>query len=195
MTARFAVVSLLAGAVLAAVGWQSIVERVARPRIAFVLSAAMLICVCVDLAAPLAWWKLPVDRPTLAVYRALSHRPPGAVVELPMGDPRAPEGGYPYIESPRMVYSTLDWHPRVNGYSAFVPSTYLGDIDAFAALPATTGFDHAKTLAVRYLVLHVGDEHGYPAFSEEAASRIVAAAPTGSHSSRFGSSWLIDLGG
>ena len=194
VTARFAVVALLSLAALAGHGWATIVRRLPGHIAAWSLTAIALLAVCLDLAAPLPWAILPRDPKNLAVYRALAHDPPGAVVELPMADPRLLGAGYAYIEAPRMVYSTLDWHPRVNGYSGFAPSTYLGDIDAFATLPDSAAFVHARGLKVRYLILHVGAENGNPAYSESQASRIVDSAPSGAEARRYPGAWLIDLG-
>jgi hypothetical protein len=189
VTARFFVMTALALSVFAGIGLAAL-NRKGR----WTVAAAALVLVCVDLAAPLSWAHLPDDPGTLAVYKALSRGPDGAVVELPMGDPRLSAGGWAYVESPRMIHSTLDWNPRVNGYSGFAPSSYFVDIDAFAKLPAPEGFAHARTLRVRYLVLHVGDEQGFPAFTEAAAQQIVDARPAGATAARYGRSWLIDLG-
>jgi hypothetical protein len=193
VTARFFVVTVLALTMLAAAGYAALARRLRSPRLGALVAVLVVGVVCADLSADVGWAELPDDRQTLAVYRALADKADGAAVELPMADPRVSPAGWAYVEATRMVYGTLDWHPRVNGYSGFEPASYTVDIDGFNQLPAPAGFAHAKELRVRYLVLHVGDEHGFPAFTEQAAEDIVAARPTGSTATRHGSAWLIDL--
>ena len=128
---RFTVVPLLGLALLAGAGfdrvsrgWRTAVRRSA----AAALGAAMLLEY--KAAVPMAE---RVDRPeNVAVNRTLSRLPPGPVLELPMGDPR--QVGWAYVEAPRMVLSTVDWNPRVNGYSGYAPLDYPRTVDTFNSL-------------------------------------------------------------
>jgi hypothetical protein len=193
VTSRLAVVTLIAGAALAGWGWMALTERVPR-RLLAVLSALVVVALAAEGYAHRTWAYLPSDRSALAVYRTLAHRPRAAVVELPMADPRTQGVAWPFVESPRMIYATIDWKPRVNGYSGFLPPDYLVDINDFNQFPAAAAVARAKTLGVRYLILHVGDEHGFPAYSDAEARSMVSHLPVGAVAFHRGNGWLVDLG-
>ena len=202
VTARFAAFPFLVASLLAARGFSWLTRRLADPqsrnRLAALLlpGAAAVVSglLLVDLAARLPWAPLPDNGPTVEVYQTLAHAGRGAVVELPMIDPRVQPLQWAFIEAPRMVYSTVDWHARVNGYSAFVPPTYYSDVTLFATFPSAPAVDRARALGVRWVIVHVGQEFGFPVMSEAAAQAVVAGLPPGATARREGTAWLIDLG-
>jgi hypothetical protein len=189
-TARLAVITLLSLAILASYGYAWLAGAIRSRRVAVVLPVMVGVLVLAELAAPVQWANLAHDPATLAPYRELARRPPGAVVELPI-PPGAEDG---YVESPRMVYSTLDWHPRLNGYSGFYPSTYASDAQVMNTFPAASSLNRAKELRIRYVVLHVGTEDGFPMLSPAQAQTIISSLPPGATATRTGNSWLVDLG-
>jgi len=113
-----------------------------------VLAAAFL---CIGIAEawhptfgimPVPWTKTGVP----PVYDWLGRQPgPGAVVELPIGDPLR--------DVTSMVHSSRHWRPLVNGYSGFAPTTPF--FRTFLA-----GFPSARTVGllhdvgVRWVVVH-----------------------------------------
>ncbi len=194
-TSRLAVPALLAGAVLAAVGYAALTERLRARRPLQV--GAVVACVALmllDLSAARTWAPLDTSATRLAVYRTLDDRPAGPVLELPMPDPRVQPLAWAFQEAPRLVYSTLDWNPRVNGYSGFVPPGYYDDLEAYQRFPEPVATDRLRSKGVRYVILHVGVENGFPALTEADAADRVARLPPGSTSTREGSSHLVDLG-
>jgi hypothetical protein len=138
---------------------------------------------------------LPTDGSTVAVYRALSHRPSGAVAEVPMVDPRVNAAQWAYVEAPRMLYSTLDFHPRVNGYSGYIPPGYYESVDALNTFPSPPALQRASELGVRYVVLHVGRRAGYATVGPQRATEMLAALPPSASARRYGNSFLVDLRG
>lgn len=196
VTSRLAVVTLLAGAMLAAWGFHALASRMRawRPAAAMALSIAVPAVMLVEAQVDLPWARLPRPASQLAVYRALDELPPGAAVELPMADPRVDGAQWAFVESPRMVYATIDWHPRVNGYSGFIPPDYLVNINAFNAFPAPEALARAREIGVRYVILHVGDEFGYAGFTPAEADAIVAGLPPDAEAIRAGRDVLVDLG-
>jgi hypothetical protein len=188
VTARFASVALLALAMLAANGYAALAARVPR-RVVPILFAASLGLLLAELAAPLPWAHLDDGASTLAVYHALATRPPGAVVELPIMDARTQPGPWAYIEGPRMVYSTIDWNPRFNGYSGFVPLNYFDQLTTLNTFPSPESLAVARHLHLRYIVIGTGAPGGLLWTDDQAR----AAATTGL-ASRYGNTWLIDLG-
>ncbi len=192
VTARLAVPALLSLAMLAAVGFATLTSHAASRTRAFAacsIGALMLL----EFAAPLHYEPLPSNGATLAVYRELSRRPAGAVVELPMADPRVSASEWAFVEAPRMLYATLDFHPRVNGYSGYMPPDYFASIDTFNAFPSPAALGRASQMGVRYVVLHVGRRTGWATLGPTRAAEILAALPAPSTARRYGDSWLVDL--
>lgn len=191
---RLAVPTLLAGSVFAAVGYAALTSRLrhrgALRAVALVACAGLML---LELSAPRLWAPLDTSEEKLAVYKALASRPEGPVLELPMADPRVDPGLWAYVEAPRLVYSTLDWHPRVNGYSGSLTPGYLEDLDAYAQFPGPVATDRLRAKGVRYVVLHVGSENGHPALSETEATDRLRRLPPDATSTREGSAYLIDL--
>lgn len=180
-TSRFAVVAVLAWSLLASAGFAAIAHRLRGPRAALV-AAAVGAAVLAELAVPLQWSELPDDGSTLAVYRELARRPSGAVVELPMMAPNHDAFRWAVVEAPRMVYSTLDWHPRLNGYSGIVPPEYSADVQTLNAFPHEDAIRRARVRGVRYVILH-----------PDAAPKL-DELPPGTSAERHGKAWLVDLG-
>ncbi|MHB8671942.1 MAG: hypothetical protein ACYDAD_15505 [Acidimicrobiales bacterium] len=191
VASRFAMVTVLGVAVLAGAGLARILRALRSSTARRVVTAAVLGAALFELAIPVKWKVLPNDGGTLAVYRALAARPAGAVVELPIADPRDGER-WSTTEGPRMVYSTIDWHPRVNGYSGFVPPGYWADATVLGTFPAPCAVALARRLGVRWVVLHEGVRNGEPMLSGEEVARIVSSLPDAS-AIRYGDSWLVDL--
>ncbi len=195
VTARFAVPALLACCALAAIGYSALTARL-KPRAALAVVTLMIALLMVEQAAPLTHVDVPENRSALAVYHALDHRPAGAVAELPMESPAARDGGlaWSYVEAVRMLYSTLDWHPRVNGQSGGWPDDYIPNVDAINQYPAPAGADAVARLHVRYLILHTHTTAGFPQLSGARVRSILDHLPPGATAHRYGTAWLVDLG-
>ena len=192
ITARFAVVAMLTGAILAALGLAWITRRLSRAA-QYGVAAVVVVVLLAEFAAPIPNATLPTSRAQLAVYHELTRRPKGAVVELPMHDPRVNPAAWAYVEAPRLVYSTLDFKPRLNGYSGGLPPAYLEDIDAVTTFPQPAALDRLRLRQVRFVVIHIGTENGYPAFTEADAAAMVAGLPVTARADRYGSAYLVDL--
>ncbi|MEP6624729.1 MAG: hypothetical protein ABJC79_09815, partial [Acidimicrobiia bacterium] len=192
VSARLAVPGLLALAVLAAFGI-TVVVRQLRGRTGTVIAIALTGFLLLELAAPLHRVTLSDDAATLATYRALEGRPSGAVAELPIQDP-IDGAAWARVEAPRMLYSTLDLHPRINGYSGSWPTDYPRRREIFNTFPEAAAVTAAHRLGVRYLILHVGPYAGYAQYTPAEARAIVARLPAGAHARHLGNAWLVDLG-
>ena len=193
VASRLAVPGLLALAVLAALGFGAITSRWRNPAVA-VAAAAVAGFVVLELAAPITHADLPADHDTVAVYEALQHEPDGAVAELPIADAAAGGPPWAFVEAPRMIYSTIDWKPRFNGYSGDFPDEYLADLQQLNAFPAPDALAAARRLRIRYVILHLGTTGGFPQLGDEAAAAIVRELPPGARAERRGRAWLVDLG-
>ncbi len=158
------------------------------------ITALACVVVLVELAGPLAWVPLPSDPSTLAVYQALRHRPAGAVVELPIADPVTDTNRWSYTEPPRMVWSTIDWHPRLNGYSGYLSPNYPADTEVLATLPSASALNLLQQRHIRYLIVHVGQQAGFPMFTEDQAHSLLSGLPPADTATRYGPNYLVDLG-
>jgi hypothetical protein len=190
VSARMAVVAWLTVAVLAGVGFATLTRRLstfARANAAILVGALMLL----ELAAPSPTAAISTKDSTLDVYRALDDRGTEAVVELPMIQPVASAQGFAWatVEAPRMLFATIDWHPRVNGYSGYLPPGYPEDVQVLNTFPSPDSVARLRALGVRYVVLHLGAEQ----FTPQQVADIVAALPAGATARPYGDAWLVDL--
>ncbi|MEO6468903.1 MAG: hypothetical protein ABIP21_07365, partial [Acidimicrobiia bacterium] len=192
-TSRLAMPGLLALAVFAGTGFASIARRW-RTVTAGAAAAALGGFLLLELAAPMAHTTLPTDRATLAVYRALSKKPGGAVVELPVVDITRQSGtDYAYVEAPRMLYSSIDWHPRFNGYSGGLPDDYVTETQTLNTFPSASASRLMNRLRIRYAVLHVGKYQGVRQYTKAQVAGILGTLPPGARATRHGNAWLVDL--
>jgi hypothetical protein len=142
---RFAIGAVLALAVGAAFGTAWLSMRWPK---AFWMGTALCALAVMDVFQP----PYPVA-PALArsaVYRVLASLPPGPVVELPYYDERPTLDEHTRF----MVDSTLDWHPRVNGYSDYVSPMWRADARALRHFPNLDGFAVLHRCHARYLIVH-----------------------------------------
>ena len=126
---------------------------------------------------------------TLDVYRALDDRAQEPVVELPMVPPLTQPFEWATVESPRMLFATIDWHPRVNGYSGYLPPGYAEDVALLNTFPAPDAVARIRALGVRYVVLHLGVGQ----YTPQQIADIVSALPPGTTARPYGDAWLVDL--
>lgn len=158
--ARFAMLTMLAISVLAAIGMtrvcRSLRENASRPR--WIVSAAtgMVLVVMVGEYAsrfgPLHPW--PQRAPMYANW--LVTQPDGVVLELPV-----PVGhALPLHDAEWSFLATFHRHPVVNGYSGYFPRPYMDLLGALHGFPSDESLWALGKRDVRYVVLH---EDRYPA--------------------------------
>jgi len=154
--ARFAILVVLALAVLAAFGVVRLTRAIRRAwGDAAVSSALAGIILLESFAAPIPLGHMPTEVP--AVYRWLADQVgEGAVVELPFPDP--PDA---YWEARRLYYSTVHWRPLVNGYSGYFPPEYWEQAARLRAFPAPEAVALLRALGVRYVLLHPAPDRAW----------------------------------
>jgi hypothetical protein len=192
VASRLAMPGLLAVSVLAAVGLALLLTRIPSRPVAAGVAVALCGFLLLEFAAPMQRFVLPDDRATLAVYRALEDRKAGTVAELPLIDP-IESGPWAYVEAPRMLYSTLDLHPRINGYSGSWPADYQSRVAKLNTFPSARSIALAHKLGVRYVVLHTGPAGGTEQYTPAQVRTILAHLPPGAHARRHGNAWLVVL--
>jgi hypothetical protein len=194
VASRLVAPALLALALLAGAGLCALTSRLRADR-RWVVSAVVSTLIVLELMAPIPRSRVDESDATTAVYHELASRPDGAVVELPMADLRKSGADWAFVESPRMLLATIDWKPRVNGYSGYFPPTYPGDLDTFASFPSPQSLARAKEIGVRYAVLHVAATSSAGSYDPVQAQSIIGSLPLGASAEQFGSAWLVDLSG
>jgi hypothetical protein len=152
--ARFAVLVLLALALVAGATaarlWRSHAVRRGRGTRA-VLVALTAAAMLGEYAARVDTLPAHAATEQAAVYEWLRRQPPGPVVELPTSRPDR-----------YLLASTVDGHPRLNGWSGFVPrqseNVNLGLV-RYGVTPeeGRAWVEHASRLGARYLVVHWPD--------------------------------------
>jgi hypothetical protein len=87
-----------------------------------------------------------------AVNEVLATLPRAGVVELPTVEPV--DGTlWAFVECRRMLLSTIDWHPRLTGYSGFAPPGYGGTVTLADTFPSADSLGMLDRLGIRYVVL------------------------------------------
>ncbi len=188
VSARLAVVAWLTLAVLAGKGF-AVLTRGLRQAWRGVVAVAVGVLILVELAAPVITAPVSTSDATLDVYRALADRGSEAVVELPMVPPISQPFEWATVEAPRMLFGTIDWHPRVNGYSGYLPPGYAEDVQLLDTFPSPESLARLQALDVRYVVLHLGVNQLTP----QQLADIVAKLPPGATARPYGDAWLVDL--
>jgi hypothetical protein len=84
------------------------------------------------------------------VDRWLSSQNPGVVVQLPMPTPGRM---WPSLESRFMFDGMAHWFPTVNGYSGFLPPSYLELVGVMQSFPDEASLNYLRGRRVRYIVL------------------------------------------
>jgi hypothetical protein len=133
-------------AVLAAIGYAAVASIRGMPRRAL-LAFAIALLVVEYRVRPLHLIEYPNQAPPLHAW--LATQPRGVVAVMPMPDvvPGSdPEAAY---------LSTFHWQPIVNGYSGFVPQSYLDRIDEVRGFPDEKAIDRLRRDGVRYIVVQL----------------------------------------
>jgi len=93
-----------------------------------------------------------------------------------------------------MLYSSIDWHPRFNGYSGGFPDDYLTNTATLNEFPSAAALRTMRELHIRYAVLHTGRYSGVQQYTKAQVARILGELPPGARARRHGNAWLVDLG-
>lgn len=148
---RFAIVTTMGVAVLAALGVHAIEERASARHARWlgpILALVFAAIVVEDANTGMRISRTPALDGT--VYRQIRVSGPGVVVELPMPQASALPGREPDYE----YWSISHWHPLINGYSGYYPPHYIFALDRINAFPADDAVQLMKSLDVRYVVVH-----------------------------------------
>jgi hypothetical protein len=147
--ARASILFFLAIAGLAAVSYARFDRRLPRftkSLVATALAAGLLFEYQTRMDS---WLALPDSPPQ--VYRWLATQPRSVVFEVPVVKShelyRIPDGQY-------MFYATYHWQPILNGYSGFVPRSYLELLEQVHTFPDDASIEYLRRRGVDIIVIH-----------------------------------------
>jgi hypothetical protein len=152
---RFGVLTLFALSVLVAFGCAALEpELPVRRRELYTLAIAALVFL-ETFSAPLRY-DLPRGAPLVrvpeppAVYAWLAQQPERfSILELPIA-----HYGQLWRNAPYVYWSTVHWHPLVNGYSGFAPPNYASLERVLSEFPDDLSHEALELHAVRYVIVH-----------------------------------------
>jgi hypothetical protein len=148
--ARFALLVVLATALLVAIGIAYVQPRLGRAAApVLLLVAALGLSETYVIGFPAG---KPAPGPIPAVYDRIATLDPGAVLSLPAyrGTPDA------FRQSDYLLFSTAHWHPIVNGAGRQEPPQHDERMSVFGRFPAADAVSRLREVGVRYVVLHTG---------------------------------------
>jgi hypothetical protein len=161
--ARLAVFVLMFLAVLAAYGWQAIVDR-RSPLVRAALLTGLTAGLIAEYHVTFALSTFTNTAPP--VYRVLATQPRGIVAELPM----PPADALPGRDAEYSYLSTFHWFPLVNGYSGTYPPSYLDRLERVLGFPEEQSILQLRRDNVAYVILHRSSYT--PAAFEEMRNRV-----------------------
>lgn len=148
--ARFALLLMLAVAVLAGIGMWDLLRRLGpQAWWATMLVPPLLLSESFVIGFPGSG---PQPLPIPAVYRYLGKLPPGAVVSLP-DFLLTPEW---YREADYLYFSTAHWQPIVNGYTRATPAGFADRMRRIETFPSAESAVFLRSLQVSYVIVHAG---------------------------------------
>jgi hypothetical protein len=147
--ARFGHLALIALAIVAGFGLASIRRRLGgRPRTRFALSWLAIALVFFEpFVAPITFQPF---RGIRSIYRLVASEERAVVAELPFPPPEAIFRNAPY-----MLGATLNFKPLLNGYSGFVPPSYVDHYLRLASFPSSESVVELRRLGVTHVFVHL----------------------------------------
>jgi len=183
---------MFALAVFTAFGGQAI-ERMKRRWLRTAFMGVVPLFVLVEYASfplPLANVWGPNQVPGVYRWLATNGNESDVVLELPLPPINR---GIALIECQRVYASTYHWKRLVNGYSGFYPPIYNVLRRHWESLPLEQNLEEARSLGVRYLVVHL--QQRYAPDGQALASALLEFPDQVNLLKRFEGAWLFELVG
>lgn len=154
--ARFAALVSFAVIVFAALGLERFLERLPGRRARLAAAAVLAVLLAAELVPKRLHW-VPMLRPEEfpAVYSWIAEQDDvRALLELPIRHRRQTEA---------MYYSTLHWKPIANGFSGYLPPSFVQIARQIRLLPDREGLALLRGLGISHLVVHLREIRKEPA--------------------------------
>jgi hypothetical protein len=206
VTARFFVITMLVLALLAGAGFGLLTRGLDR-RVTIAVTTLVIVAILFENRLRVETTTIEPTRAAAAVNHELADRPDGLVLELPMLSSGS-GAAWTFVEGPRMVASTIDWMPRVNGVSGYQPGLFDRLAPLMNLFPAPDAMERVDAMGVRYVIirttvpLDLGQHRrplfevdGIGVFDDAHARRVIDAIPDDrvARVQHLGSSYLVEL--
>jgi hypothetical protein len=147
--ARFGHLAIIALAAAAGFGLAFMRRRLGgRPRLRLAVSATAVVFAFFEpFVAPIAYQPFGGIR---SIYRLVASEERAVVAELPFPPPEAIFRNAPY-----MLGATLNFKPLLNGYSGFMPPSYVDHYLRLASFPAGESVRALRELGVTHVFVHL----------------------------------------
>jgi hypothetical protein len=147
MTARFGYLGIVGIAVLAGFG-AAIIDRRGAGRSRLARAGALVLLAALEpLAAPLSFEPFSGINP---IYARLQDEPTAVVVELPY-----PNEDRVFANARYLLNATAHWRPMLNGYSGFVPRSYVARFPALQTFPSEVALTALHAAGVTHVFVHL----------------------------------------
>jgi hypothetical protein len=144
---RMGHVALVAVAALAGFGLAHLRRGWTGRRWAGPVSVALVLAIHAEAVRAPIHYTEAAPRP--AVYATLAGDRRAVVAEFPFPDPRSTPRNAAY-----MLNSTLHWRPMLNGYSGFVPPSYVRHWEAIRGFPDPPALAALRDAGVTHVIVH-----------------------------------------
>jgi hypothetical protein len=144
--ARFDMLVVLTLAMLVGAGAARLMARLETMRARAVLAGLLTIAFVVDVWPQ--YDRLPVWRSPPSIYAVLPNT--SVLFEFPVHRPADR-----FSENlPYMYFSMWHWRPMVNGYSGFIPASYVSMLEGTSTFPDTGALDYLVDVGVTHIAVH-----------------------------------------
>lgn len=148
--ARFGHLALVMLAAVAGFGLADLLRRLSRP--GWRAAAAVVVVA----AATADAWRAPLTYPEFRgiapVYDRLAAYPDAVLAHFPMYSRR-----FVHANSAYMLGSTRHWRPMLNGFSGFIPASYVTNLEELGGFPDDRSLSRLRVLGVTHVVVHAED--------------------------------------
>jgi hypothetical protein len=163
---RFIILTMLALAVLAGLGFDRIVARASRKTAAIMFAAIAALLLGEYSSYPFAGVPYRIDVP--AIDRWLDTQPkPFVIAEVPVPSP-GDLGALERQQTESMLHATAHWQKTVHGYSGIRRPLHDHLYLDMTAFPAAASINSLREVGVQYVVVHTDEYAGrWPAVEEQ----------------------------
>ena len=145
---RFGYLAIAAVAALAGFGLALLQSKYRhRPAAAKAITAAALVLVTVEALRIPVGYTAPHRTPS--AYDILRLEPDAVLVELPL-----PERRNFHENAPYMLHATVHWRPMLNGYSGFLPRSYVTHYERLRSFPDPASIAYLREIGVTHVAVH-----------------------------------------
>jgi hypothetical protein len=142
---RFGFLVIAAVAALAGFGLAFLQSR-QRARAGALTAAALVLVTAEALRIPVGYRE---PHRTPPVYEFLRSEADAVLVELPMPEPRNFHENGPF-----MLHAAVHWRPMLNGYSGFLPRSYVTHYERLRGFPDEASLAYLRELGVTHVAVH-----------------------------------------